>query len=864
MRCYLKRSVSTAAAIVMTAIMVVPARWTAAALVSVYTDGFETGYSTGGIAESEADKSVSNGWWVRFPPETAGSFYVVVEDSGLDDGSGNVLKIGQASLDNGGSGNHQRILNHFADYGTKEQPKYDGVFRYSFRVLLPTDVKNEAAGDDVFFNAPGKIAGDIPIELVDIDGGGEMLSFTLQPSSTAGKVNFKHIHGNNPKLNGANEGGVVNGNTLNMGEWITVDTEVNTHTGKYRFSAADETGNRIAPAEWYWLRSRGEGRPGIGVPRGIQIETWRNANNLLAYFDDVKLEAVALFSDSAAVRAEAEKVALCGSTESTLTDVASDFSLPDTVGEYGAAVTWNSSNPDAVRIDGGTAVITPSDTAAKTADLTATVTLGRYSAVKTFRVTLAQVGADAAKLKAVYDNLHFRDIGGDNLMAKAVEKDLNLPSSIGGVAVTWTSGNPAVITNSGAVTRDNSDHWVTLAATLSIGSEAPKTKEIPVRVIKKGTVVIADDFDYADFPTTEGSTDKTAPFGSYGWNSANNDTNAGNSVIRLQDAVAKSGKAVELKRTAKTGTGNHELQYDFRNKIDAAKNKLIVEASIMNTGKNSRFAIRMDGGERVASQIEFEFDYARNYVFGPRRPANTPSYYNAGNQTWMSEYPIYVMSTKMPAMGEWFELRVEADLPNQTYDLYVNNLKINHEKLTFRWVNQAANGAAHSSEGKDIRKISFFTFRGEGFNAGEWFAGYIDDVIVRTEEVGYQLTNPVYSGSYPGLPDVTAFGPVNGGRLVSIDMAKVASDAPAAKLFVAAYDADGKLMAITMADTAEGTVPLNMEIPTIGDGSNPLNSPYIRAYVWSAAGFTPQGCVFDSRAYNSVHNSFYPNVAPSV
>lgn len=804
-----RRGVSTAVAIMMAAgVIAVPAWRAMAETVSVYDDNFETGYSNGGIAATEADKANSNNWWVKFPPTTEGSFYAKVEDSGLNDGSGRVLKIGQVSLDNNGQGDHQRILNHFADYDTKEQPKYDGVFRYQFRVMLPTDVINEAAGSDVYFNTPGKIAGDIPIELVEIDGGGEMLSFTLQPSSTAGKVNFKHIYGNNPKVNGANESGVVNGNTLNMGEWISVDTEINTHTGKYRFRAEDETGNKVEPGAWYWLRSRGEGRPGIGVPRGIQIETWRNANNLLAYFDDIKLEAVALFSDSAVLEAEASKITLNGSTNTTLTGVESDLLLPDTIGDYGAAVTWESSNPDAVRIDGGTAVISPSDKEAKTADLTATLTLGRYHATKTFHVTLAQVGADAAKLKAAYDNLGFRDIKGDNLMAKAVETDLNFISAYHGVSIAWASSNPAVIAGSGAVTRDNSDHWTTLTATLSIGSETPLTKQIPVRVIKKGLVILADDFDYADSPTTDGNTDATAPFGDYGWNTANNNTNAGNSVIRLQDAVAKSGKAVEMKRTAKTGTGNHELQYDFRDKIDGAKNKLIVEASIMNTGKNSRFAIRMDGGSKIASQIEFEFDYAKNYIFGPRRPANTPSYYNPGNQTWMSEYPTWEIAKNPPPTGEWFDMRVEADLPNQTYDLFINGVKVNREILTFRWVNQAANGAAHGSEGKDIRKLSFFTFRGEGFNAGESFTGYIDDVIVRTEEIGYQLTNPVYTGSYPGLADVTAFGPVNGGTLVSIDMAKVASDAPAANLFVAAYDKDGKLLAVKMADAAEGTVTL--------------------------------------------------------
>jgi predicted extracellular nuclease len=63
----------------------------------------------------------------------------------------------------------------------------------------------------------------------------------------------------------------------------------------------------------------------------------------------------------------------------------------------------------------------------------------------------------------------------------SVTKNLTLPQTIGEVTVTWTSGNPDVITNAGVVTRPEEDTEVTLTATLTL-DDAEESVQIKVTV----------------------------------------------------------------------------------------------------------------------------------------------------------------------------------------------------------------------------------------------------------------------------------------------------------------------------------------------------------------------------------------------
>ena len=70
----------------------------------------------------------------------------------------------------------------------------------------------------------------------------------------------------------------------------------------------------------------------------------------------------------------------------------------------------------------------------------------------------------------------------------SVTENLILPESIGEISITWTSGNPDVISNAGVVTRPESDTEVTLTATLTLG-DIEETVPFTVTVIGAEEVV---------------------------------------------------------------------------------------------------------------------------------------------------------------------------------------------------------------------------------------------------------------------------------------------------------------------------------------------------------------------------------------
>jgi hypothetical protein len=154
-------------------------------------------------------------------------------------------------------------------------------------------------------------------------------------------------------------------------------------------------------------------------------------------------EAAASAADTNTAAAEADRDALSlGDTSG----VVANLTLPAT-GPTGTTVTWSSSNSAVVGNDG--VVHRPAyGQPAGTATLTATVTRGTVSRTKEFEVTvLAEEQDDAGKAQAAVAAIalvHPDDVRGN----------LTLPASgLHGTTFAWTSGNPAVVSGTGEVTR---------------------------------------------------------------------------------------------------------------------------------------------------------------------------------------------------------------------------------------------------------------------------------------------------------------------------------------------------------------------------------------------------------------------------
>jgi beta-xylosidase len=178
--------------------------------------------------------------------------------------------------------------------------------------------------------------------------------------------------------------------------------------------------------------------------------------------------------DRALAADEAAALAAPSNTEAVTADTASldlgdtgavnaDLTLPSTA-TSGSAVTWSSSDPSVVTPAGRVTRPAPGEPDA-TATLTATVRRGAASGTKTFTITVRaeygdqETAAQAAAALTVHD---LDDVRGN----------LTLPTSGSfGTTVTWSSSDPAVISETGVVKRSaTAARTVVLTARVTAGN----------------------------------------------------------------------------------------------------------------------------------------------------------------------------------------------------------------------------------------------------------------------------------------------------------------------------------------------------------------------------------------------------------
>lgn len=185
-------------------------------------------------------------------------------------------------------------------------------------------------------------------------------------------------------------------------------------------------------------------------------------------------EAAESAADTNTAAAEADVAALSlGDTSA----VVADLTLP-TTGPTATTITWASSDP-AVVDDDGTVHRPAHGSPDADATLTATVTRGAVSRTKEFAVTVLAEGLDdAGKVQealAAVELVHPDDVRGN----------LTLPTSAQhGVALDWSSADPAVVTDTGEVTRPAHGEQpvdVALTATGTLNA-ASATRDVTVRV----------------------------------------------------------------------------------------------------------------------------------------------------------------------------------------------------------------------------------------------------------------------------------------------------------------------------------------------------------------------------------------------
>lgn len=224
-------------------------------------------------------------------------------------------------------------------------------------------------------------------------------------------------------------------------------------------------------------------------------------------------------------------------------------------------------------------------------------------------------------VSAIASSLTANDLLGDNLSVEAVAGNLNLPTIINDVEISWSS-NSALVTANGAVSRGDSDADVVLTATFTKGTYTA-TKEYNFTVIKSGDIVLdATDFTslegYRGFASQDG---ETARLGSGFNRKISNLANPGKGLFSIDGRFmikSVSGKDSEIQVRMPGSPSNAQHLYPvtifLKLTID---NKLTV--TVKDGEKTTDAISNMQGiishNEWFDLRVEYDTDLCKYYLF---------------------------------------------------------------------------------------------------------------------------------------------------------------------------------------------------------------------------------------------------------
>ncbi|WP_040950015.1 immunoglobulin-like domain-containing protein [Gorillibacterium massiliense] len=151
-------------------------------------------------------------------------------------------------------------------------------------------------------------------------------------------------------------------------------------------------------------------------------------------------------------------------------------------GANGSTITWTSSNP-AILSNDGKVLVRPA-TAEMKVTLLALIQYGSASDVKTFELTVKPLQSDQARVASDKQALAIDFGGNDKASSVTVPLDVLPAKGANGSTITWTSSNPAVLSNDGKVLvrPASTDVKVTLLALIQYGSASDiRTFELTVK-----------------------------------------------------------------------------------------------------------------------------------------------------------------------------------------------------------------------------------------------------------------------------------------------------------------------------------------------------------------------------------------------
>lgn len=409
------------------------------------------------------------------------------------------------------------------------------------------------------------------------------------------------------------------------------------------------------------------------LAKQIRVAVWRDETNSLTYFDNFKYETVPVAD---VVAADINAIAL-----GDLSNVTADMALPAIGSVYQSDITWTTQS-DGLVIENGYAkpLLTNQP---QNATLTATISRGGIEVTRDFAVTIPAGKEEDMPLYRAYNALTFDSIRKENQFSWAIEGNLDFSleeAAAEGVEVSWTAQPGDIInTDTGAVTRGYDDENVTLTAVLSANGNR-LSKSFDLCVLRQGNVLFADNFSSGSAYIQ--AADGVAMHGLNGWEEEVSENAA--ATLKTVDR----NRVAQLQRTAPIAKPNHVLKHSFNGA--AQENKTVIfESDLYFNGGDTFFNIYIraitEKKPSGTSAIEMAFDYSRNNI-------------------WIktTQNPTYEITRQLPPRNQWFHLRLEVNLPTQTFDAYLDDQQVNSVPLQFLF---ADDGADVPDRAKSIAQV---------------------------------------------------------------------------------------------------------------------------------------------------------------
>lgn len=305
-----------------------------------------------------------------------------------------------------------------------------------------------------------------------------------------------------------------------------------------------------------------------------------------------------------------------------------------------------------------------------------------------------------------FDDILVRELSDEAVVEKAVavvdipaytSEDITLPT-VAGASISYTTTDESIVASDGTVTQGDKDKTATLTATFTCG-DITKSETYDVCVIGTGILGIFEDFEY-------GYDDGTNINGIGGWSmgvadgvTAYLDTDDGNKVLHI-DRDAPDTTSVFAQRSTSTELSG----------IVSAQMKLKASR------KDMRFNVDILGksGEKTGNAPEIGIDLKNGTIEAAVDYSETES------------LNVLQYNGELPEAGEWFDFKVTMYVPDQTYDLFLNGIKINPAPINFRYKANSAYEAVTAISGI---KLSINRYEANTTVPADL---YIDDLLVRT------------------------------------------------------------------------------------------------------------------------------------